>query len=72
MATRLSNPSHGLPNALLPKRPTPLDTTAASNAISPAKQVRVFIFSIFRDMHAELDHLVMIVFPELRERVEQL
>jgi len=49
-----------------------LDTTAASNAISPAKQVRVFIFSIFRDMHAELDHLVMIVFPELRERVEQL
>jgi tetratricopeptide (TPR) repeat protein len=34
--------------------------------------VRVFIFSTFRDMHAERDHLVTVVFPELRERVERL
>jgi malate synthase len=37
-----------------------------------ARQVRVFISSTFRDMHAERDHLVTVVFPELRERVEQL
>ena len=36
------------------------------------KQVRVCISSTFRDMHAERDHLVTVVFPELRERVEQL
>lgn len=36
------------------------------------KQVRVFISSTFRDMHAERDHLVTVVFPELRERVERL
>ena len=36
------------------------------------KQVRVFISSTFRDMNAERDHLVTVVFPELRERVEQL
>ena len=36
------------------------------------KQVRFFISSAFRNMHAELDHLVTVVFPELRERVEQL
>src|SRR5258708_3884865 len=30
------------------------------------KQVRVFISSTFRDMHAERDHLVTVVFPELR------
>jgi len=39
---------------------------------SPEKQVRVFISSTFRDMHAERDHLVTVVFPELRERVERL
>ncbi|HLF83633.1 MAG TPA: DUF4062 domain-containing protein, partial [Blastocatellia bacterium] len=32
------------------------------------KTVRVFISSTFRDMHAERDHLVRFVFPELRER----
>ena len=32
------------------------------------KTVRVFISSTFRDMHAERDHLVKFVFPELRER----
>src|ERR1017187_5467116 len=36
------------------------------------KNVRVFISSTFRDMHAERDHLVTVVFPELRERVELL
>ena len=46
------------------------------------KNVRLFISSTFRDMHAERDHLVTVVFPELRppsprlrragERVEQL
>lgn len=36
------------------------------------RQVRVFISSTFRDMHAERDHLVTVVFPELRERVERL
>jgi hypothetical protein len=34
--------------------------------------VRVFISSTFRDMHAERDHLVTVVFPGVRERVEQL
>ena len=34
--------------------------------------VRVLISSTFRDMHAERDHLVTVVLPELRERAEQL
>jgi hypothetical protein len=42
-------------------------TTAAQD-----RQIRVFISSTFRDMHAERDHLVTVVFPELRKRVEQL
>jgi hypothetical protein len=32
------------------------------------KTLRVFISSTFRDMHAERDHLVRVVFPELKER----
>jgi len=39
--------------------------------LSNARQLedrRVFISSTFRDMHAERDHLVRFVFPELRER----
>jgi len=36
------------------------------------KSVRVFISSTFCDMHAERDHLVTVVFPELRERIEGL
>jgi len=36
------------------------------------RTVRVFISSTFRDMHAERDHLVTVVFPELRERIERL
>jgi len=35
------------------------------------KTVRVFISSTFRDMHAERDHLVKVVFPALRERLER-
>jgi WD40 repeat protein/GTPase SAR1 family protein len=32
--------------------------------------IRVFISSTFRDMHAERDYLVKVVFPKLRERLE--
>jgi WD40 repeat protein len=35
------------------------------------REVRVFISSTFCDMHAERDHLVKVVFPRLRERLEQ-
>ncbi len=35
------------------------------------KTVRVFISSTFRDMHAERDQLVKVVFPVLRERLEK-
>jgi WD40 repeat protein len=34
------------------------------------KTVRVFISSTFRDLQAERDHLVQVVFPALRERLE--
>src|SRR5271156_3409510 len=33
----------------------------------PWQTIRVFISSTFRDMQAERDHLVKVVFPELRE-----
>ncbi|MCD4750458.1 MAG: DUF4062 domain-containing protein [Thermoanaerobaculales bacterium] len=33
--------------------------------------VQVFLSSTFRDMHAERDHLVKVVFPALRERLER-
>jgi WD40 repeat protein len=36
------------------------------------RTVRVFISSTFRDMNAERDYLVTVVFPELRERLERL
>ncbi|MCU0856839.1 MAG: DUF4062 domain-containing protein [Pontiellaceae bacterium] len=35
------------------------------------KTVRVFISSTFRDMHAERDHLVRFVFPQLRQELLQ-
>ena len=35
------------------------------------REVRVFISSTFRDMQAERDHLVKVVFPELRERLDR-
>jgi telomerase protein component 1 len=38
----------------------------------PWQTVRVFISSTFRDMHAERDHLVRVVFPALRERPPHL
>ncbi len=41
----------------------------ASPMVQSWKTVRVFISSTFRDMHAERDHLVKVVFPELRERM---
>lgn len=37
-----------------------------------SRRVRVFVSSTFRDMHAERDHLVAAVFPELRERLDRL
>jgi len=36
------------------------------------RTARVFISSTFRDMHAERDHLIKVVFPELRELRERL
>jgi WD40 repeat protein len=36
------------------------------------RAVRLFVSSTFRDMHAERDHLVTVVVPELRERLERL
>jgi hypothetical protein len=36
------------------------------------RTIRVFITSTFRDMHAERDVLITVVFPELRERIERL
>lgn len=35
------------------------------------KTVRIFISSTFCDMHAERDHLVKVVFPALREKLEK-
>ena len=48
------------------------DKSESQGVSGKDRQVRVFISSTFRDMHAERDHLVTVVFPELRERVEQL
>ena len=49
------------------------DQKAADEGTSANQRlIRVFISSTFRDMHAERDHLVTVVFPELRERIEQL
>ncbi len=36
-----------------------------------SRQIRVFISSTFRDMQAERDHLVKIIFPQLRKLCEQ-
>jgi len=33
------------------------------------RTIRVFISSTFRDMHAQRDRLVKMVFPKLRERM---
>ena len=46
---------------------------SAKNIVMTFKQlrtVRVFISSTFRDMHAERDYLVKVVFPALRERLD--
>jgi WD40 repeat protein len=39
---------------------------------APDHTIRIFISSTFRDMHAERDELVTVVFPELRERLDAL
>src|SRR5215813_6888801 len=38
---------------------------------APWRTVRAFISSTFRDMHAERDHLVKVVFPRLRQWCEE-
>ena len=43
-----------------------------TSARAGERTIRVFISSTFRDMHAERDALVTVVFPELRERLERL
>jgi TPR repeat protein len=35
------------------------------------KKIPIFISSTFRDMHAERDHLMRVVFPELQERLRK-
>ena len=47
------------------------DKSQTQSPSAKDRQVRVFISSTFRDMHAERDHLATVVFPELRERIEQ-
>src|SRR4051794_6811642 len=59
-----------------------IDTANIMSATFPVRQgvrlmshrwrtARVFISSTFRDMHAERDHLVKVVFPALRERLAE-
>ena len=38
--------------------------------MNQTRQVRVFVSSTFRDMHAERDHLVTVIFPQLRRFCE--
>ncbi len=38
--------------------------------LAQERQIRVFISSTFRDMHAERDRLVKVVFPQLRRLCE--
>lgn len=51
----------------------PAEESKSPVSVQPTRdrQVRVFISSTFRDMHAVRDHLVTAVFPELRERVRE-
>jgi len=37
---------------------------------STYEPVRVIIYSTFCDMHVERDYFVIVIFPELRERIE--
>ncbi len=39
-----------------------------ADQIGKWETVKVFISSTFRDMHTERDHLVRVVFPELKEK----
>ena len=39
-------------------------------SIRQDRHLRVFISSTFRDMHAERDHLVTVIFPQLRRLCE--
>jgi hypothetical protein len=52
-----------------PTVPEGVMTDRASPSPTSSGQIRVFISSTFRDMHAEQDHLVRFVFPRLREEM---
>ncbi len=41
----------------------------STNYHSRWRPVKVFISSTFRDMYAERDHLIKVVFPALREKL---
>jgi hypothetical protein len=45
--------------------------TEPSRPAAASRLVRVFVSSTFRDMQAERDHLVKVVFPELRRRCRE-
>ena len=48
-----------------------LDRKLDMMKIAPWRTVSVFVTSTFRDMHAERDHLRLVVFPELAERLRK-
>src|SRR5690348_1219615 len=47
------------------------EPTVASPTPPPARVIRVFVSSTFRDMHEERDVLVKRVFPQLRKLCEE-
>lgn len=51
-------------------KPASAYPATAQRAAGRWRTVRVFISSTFRDLQAERDHLVKIVFPALRERLQ--
>src|SRR5207253_9782209 len=66
------------PNSTGPSRPTSSGDGRSRGGMqreftmaSTWRTVRVFISSTFRDMHAERDHLIKVVFPALREELEK-
>jgi hypothetical protein len=48
------------------------DKIQAEDRSAKRRQVRVFISSPCREMHAARNHLITVIFPELRHRAEQL
>lgn len=71
------DPIHGPSTMPASSEVSPEMNPVAGNGLpSPAtsfpfdRQIRVFISSTFRDMHAERDHLVTVIFPQLRRLCE--